>query len=390
MSPNDASSLSPMPSVVRSRLHLMAERGETLAPSGIPVTPAGVTYEMAQEATWLDPTHFAVGRWDGTLSIFKFSQSSTTGPVITTAVRSPASEGLQMITWLSYNSFVTSNDDGSLVLWVSSSGSWQDLKQSQVLNYDSTCGVANSGDSALLDGTLYLVVGHANGYVTIWKGDRSGTSLSFVTMVNVRSSHPTNPWNLHNVRGVAWAGLSQVVTGSEDGDLCIIQVPSGQILSRTTYNPDAQRGINSISTLGPSLLVANCSVGNNDKNLWYYVIDSNDWSINLRDSTNLRINQNAPQVFNFCVTWATYQKGVCFFSSTEEGALWMGTIINNGQNLSIFGYQIVASPLGAALAFNFNSNYLVFVSYNLYEFITGLPCATPSEQGNPQRITLPT
>jgi hypothetical protein len=347
---------------------------------------------MAQQATWLDSQHFAVGRWDGSLSIFEFNTAPSSGPLITSAVSTPASEGLQMITWLSNKSFVTSNDDGSLILWNSPSGSWQDLNMLQNLAYKVEWGVANSGETLVINNYLYLVVGHANGFVTIWSGPTSGTNLNLLNMVDVRSSHPTNPWNLHNVRGVSHIWFSSnVVTGSEDGDLCVISIPSGQILSRTTYNPGAQRGINSISTFGQNLLVANCSVGPNDKNLWYYWIDGNNWSISLRDSTNLKVNPNAPQVFNFCVTWATYPNGACFFSSTEEGALWMGTIINN-QNLSIFGNKVVTSPLGAALAFSYNTN-LVYVSYDLYEFTTGSPSTpggpspTPGEHVNPQDIS---
>ena len=369
---------SPVPSVVRSRQDLEAQGVSFLAPGALspaqlPITADGTTYSMAQEAAWIDLQHFAVGRWDGSLSIFAFNQSQTIGPVITAAVSSPSSEGVQMITWLAPGVFASSNDDGSMIVWSSPSGNWNDLQQLSVLNYDSTFGDANSGGSFNIGNTLYLIVGHANGYVTIWSGEIGGTGLALVTSVNVQSSHPVNPWNLYNVRGVApifWTDTTgYVVTGSEDGDLCVIEIPSGSILSRTVYNPNAQRGINSIATLGQNLLVANCSVGSEDKNLWYYWIDADDWSITLRDSTNLRVNPDAPQVFNFDVIWALYGGGLCFFSSTEEGALWMGTITSE-QKLSVFGYQTVTTPLGSALAFGVNS-YLVLVSYNLYEFTTG-------------------
>jgi hypothetical protein len=360
---------------------------DALAPAQLPITADGVTYSMAQEAAWIDLQHFAVGRWDGSMSIFAFNQSQTVGPLITAAVSSPSSEGVQMITWLAPGVFASSNDEGSMIVWKSSSGNWQDLQQLSVLQYSTTLGVANSGDSFNIGNTLYLIAGHANGYVTIWAGNPDGSGLTFVTSVDVRSAYPTNPWNLHNVRGVAsilWRNTTgYVVTGSEDGDLCVIEVPSGNILSRTVYNPNAQRGINSIATLGQNLLVANCSVGSNDKNLWYFWIDYNDWSITLRDSTNLKVNPNAPQVFNFDVIWAQYSGGICFFSSTEEGALWMGTITNN-QSLSVFGYQEVTSPLGSAIAFNVGGNF-VMVSYNLYEFTT-LSNAEPTGDAHPGRI----
>jgi hypothetical protein len=379
----------PIPGVVRSRRELESQGVSFLAPGALspaqlPITPDGTTYSMAQEAAWIDPQHFAVGRWDGSLSIFAFNQSQTIGPVITAAVSSPSSEGVQMITWVAPGVFASSNDDGSMVVWNSPSGNWNDLQQIAVLSYEPTFGDANSGSSFNIGNTLYLIVGHANGYVTIWSGGIDGTGLALVTSVNVQSSHPVNPWNLYNVRGVApilWTdSVGYVVTGSEDGDLCVIEVPSGSILSRTVYNPTAQRGINSIATLGQDLLVANCSVGSDDKNLWYYWIDADDWSITLRDSTNLKVNPDAPQVFNFDVIWAQYSGGICFFSSTEEGALWMGTITSD-QTLSVFGYQTVTTPLGSALAFGVNS-YLVLVSYNLYEFTTGSD-TMPVDGGDP-------
>lgn len=392
MSTNNDNVAAPVPGVVRSRRHLMAQGVNFLAPgvllpSQLPITTDGVTYSMAQEATWIDRQHFAVGRWDGSMSIFAFNQSQIVGPLITAAVSSPSSEGVQMLTWLAPGVFASSNDDSSMIVWTSSSGTWQNLQQLSVLQYSSTFGAANSGASFIIGNTLYLIAGHANGYVTIWAGNPDGSGLTPVAGVDVRSAHPTNPWNLHNVRGVApifWTDTTgYVVTGSEDGDLCVIEVPSGSILSRTVYNPSAQRGINSIATLGQNLLVANCSVGPDDKNLWYFWINSGDWSITLRDSTNLKVNPNAPQVFNFDVIWAQYSGGICFFSSTEEGALWMGTITNN-QSLSVFGYQEVTSPLGSAIAFNVGGN-LVMVSYNLYEFTT-LSNVAPPEDANPERI----
>src|SRR4051794_3292833 len=53
--PNQA----PLPKVLRSQ---QALAGATLTTS-LPITQDGTTYEMAQEARWLDSSHFAVGRW---------------------------------------------------------------------------------------------------------------------------------------------------------------------------------------------------------------------------------------------------------------------------------------------------------------------------------------
>lgn len=84
-----------IPMVLRSRETLRAD--EAVMPAALPITAVGTTYTMAQEATWIDATHYAVGRWDGSLSIFTFTESATGGPIIAKAVNSPAQEGIQMI-----------------------------------------------------------------------------------------------------------------------------------------------------------------------------------------------------------------------------------------------------------------------------------------------------
>src|SRR5208337_3750336 len=95
----------PVPAVIRSRQHLAAQGIQltapgVTAPASLPISPEGVTYTMAQEAVWIDLQHFAVGRWDGSLSIFAFTASPTVGPMISKAVNTPSFEGVQMITWL--------------------------------------------------------------------------------------------------------------------------------------------------------------------------------------------------------------------------------------------------------------------------------------------------
>ncbi|HEX7183593.1 MAG TPA: hypothetical protein VF756_17290 [Thermoanaerobaculia bacterium] len=343
---------------------------------------------MAQAAAWVDFDHFAVGRWDGSLTLFRFSEARTLGPLIAVAASSPSSEGVQMITWLAPGVFATSNDDESIAVW-SPTAAWDRLRNVATLTYDSRYGAANSGDAFELGSGLCFVVGHANGYVTIWRGNASGSEMALAAAVDVRSAKPVNPWDLHNVRGVAaveWnGGVGHVVTGSEDGDLCIVRVPDGEIVSRSVYNPAAQRGVNALAVRGTDLLVANCSVGSTDRNLWFYTIDTGNWSISCRDSINLRVNPAAPQVFNFTVVWGEYERGhPCFFSSTQEGALWMGTITGD-RKLSVIGYQQVTAPLGSALAFASNGN-LALIAYDLYEFKTLLDSAAgAAANANPQR-----
>jgi hypothetical protein len=149
---------------------------------------------MAQEAAWLDTQHFAVGRWDGSLSIFAFNNSPTAGPVISKAVNTPALEGVQMITWLAPGVFASSNDESSIIVWSSPSQTWTDLEPMATLAYDSALGVANSGDSIVVGNRLYLAVGHANGFISLWSSNPDGSSLEFYQSVDVRNPNPTNPW----------------------------------------------------------------------------------------------------------------------------------------------------------------------------------------------------
>src|SRR5262249_32145396 len=108
------------------------------APTALPIRSAGTTYTMAQEAAFLDDRHYAVGRWDGTLSLFVFTDSPTRGPLIAKAVNSPAQEGVQMIVPLSspVPAFASSNDEESVLIWASKDGGWDDLTISATLCFD--------------------------------------------------------------------------------------------------------------------------------------------------------------------------------------------------------------------------------------------------------------
>lgn len=368
--------------VVRSLIAL----GEIDDVDALPVSQLGTTYTMAQQTCWVSLDHFAVGRWDGSLSVFNKTTSANQGPIISMAVSAPADQGIQMLGWIASNTFMSSNDASSMVVWNSPSGTFEDLTVTQTVSYDASYGVANCCTAQSIGTTLYIATGHESGYLLIWKANMDGSDIAFVTAVDLTSEHPVNPWNLQNIRGASWFISNdqsiQIATGSENGEICIVDVPSGEVLSRTLFNPNAQRGINAISVAGQNLLVANCSVGSSDKNLWYYWIDGNDWSVTLRDSTNLIVDATRAQVFNFDVNWGFYSGGLCFFSATEEGQLWMGTITDN-QTLSILGNERVAvADLGAALATGLGS--VVYAAYNVTAFDTGSdPTAT---DGDPNRM----
>ncbi len=288
----------------------------------------GTTTLFAQSMDWLDQTHFAVGRWDGTLSIFRSQLTGEYGPVVTQSMALPSARGVEMITAFEADTLVTSNNVSSLAVWRRSHTTTGDPGQSfqlgELLPFDASYGTANSGLVAEINGLRYFVSGHENGSILIWKQGSDG-KLSLLRAINVSSPNaPSNPWGLRNVRGLAiWNG-STLVTGSEDGDLVGISLPEGKETFRVRYNPKAQRGINSISVTGDWLLVANCSVGSADKNLWLFDLKSG--APTLSDAENFAIDTFRPQTFNFDTDLIAGKTGPLFVSSTEEGLIWMGRI----------------------------------------------------------------
>ncbi|WP_405993449.1 hypothetical protein [Streptomyces sp. NBC_00986] len=360
----------PVPAVVRSRQELIGggslRHGVASPSASLPIATNGTTYDMAQSLTWLDSRHFAVGRWDGSMSIFEFTVSRSTGPVMRRNVNSPAYQGVRTVAPLPGASLVTSNDDGSIALWSSANGRWSDLRLAETPQFDRGLGVATSA-LALCSGRL--VVGHASGHLSLWSHTPQRPRLTFLRSVDLRNPAPVNPWGLHDINAIAAVTdsrtVARVVTGSEDGYLCVVEVPSGRVLSQNVFNPRAQRGVNDLAVRGNSLLVATCSVGRDDHNFWYYRIGSAEGDIVLRDRVNLVVDSARAQVFNFSTVWGEYRKGPCWFASTEEGALWMGTA---GSELKAIGHQTVTAPLGSALGWTSSPRRLAMVAYDLYEF----------------------
>jgi len=356
--------VAPVPKVLRSLQAL-----PTTAPATtLPITQNGTTYDMAQEVRWLDGQHFAVGRWDGSLSIFQFETAQYVGPLINASSSDPSQQGVQMVAVLPGGAIATSNGQSSLALWHASGSDWSVLKLVATAGYDLTLGPASAGVYLRTGATDTLVVGHISGVVSIWRYDQSTLSLKFLSSVNVQNPHPVNPFNDHTIEEVVVADQAAgvVTAGSEDGYVTMLQVPSGTILSQTVFNPDAQRGINAIAIEGDRLLVANCAVGPSDHNFWYYSIDRTNWSITLLDNADLVINTSLPQVFNFDTTWGRNDGKLCWFASTEEGALWMG--VPTATALNPIGYLPLTGPLGSAL--DYREHQLAMVSYDLYQFST--------------------
>ncbi|MFD0686184.1 hypothetical protein [Actinomadura fibrosa] len=366
--PAGAARTSPQPPVLRSKAALAARglREPGVLATALPIQPNGTTYQMAQSLAWLDSRHFAVGRWDGSMSVFAFNASPSAGPVIDVAVNSPAEQGVQMVARLTGRSLATSNDDRSLVVWTSGPG-WRSLRP-RIVPYEPRLGVATSAHIVEHSGHRALCVGHTTGWLSIWSVG-SGGGIAFRDALDLRNPSPVNPWDLHDIRAVKPFDGGKAVTGSEDGYVCVIDVPAARVLSRTVFNPSAQRGINDLDVQGDDLLVVNCSVGKDDDNLWWFALDRGTWRPALKGRANLLVDERRPQAFAFNVVWAAYPPGRCWFVSTEEGALWMGTA---DAALDVIGYQAVTSPLGSALGWNTDPGRLALVSYDLYEFTTGI------------------
>jgi WD40 repeat protein len=269
----------------------------------------------------------------------------------------PSAKPPEMVVSISHEVFVTSNDGSSLAVWVSKKAQYV---LAGTARYDPKYGVANSAALLRTAGKQWLVTGHSEGYIVIWHV--MGFHLALKQAVLMRSPDPIpSPFKLWNVRGVVPWKNGIVVTGAEDGDICLVNVSAGKIQARTRYNPKAQRGINSLSVYNDYLALANCSVGTSDKNLWLYRLGTNQ--ISLVDSLNLVKDTSLPQVFNFSVQLAALADNIYFFASTQEGLLWMGNILKD--KLVTITNAKIAGDGGATIAFQPRSWMLSVAAFDI-------------------------
>lgn len=380
----DASGPPMFPPAVRSYRDLRAtgvsaRRAGTKTPADLPLQFNGATYAMAQAAEWLDREHVAVGRWDGTLSVFRWTTSATSGPLITVAVSDPAAEGVQAIQRISDTCFSTSAGSGHLALWARGERGWADVRVSLVA-YDRALGAANSMALVRRRPFPLLAVGHASGLLSLWVVDPRERRLRSAGTADVRHPEPVNPWGLQNIRGVSVThGSSHLVAGSESGAISIVEIDGLVVSSQTLFSAEARRGVNSIALRGRSLLVATCAVRDDEPNLWYFELDDH-LAPRRMASSSLRVDVRSQQVFNFSTVWIGRARQGQFVSSTEEGALWMGRAWSG--RISLVGYREVTSPLGSALAWDGNGR-LVLAGHDLYEF--EVAAARPVRRRSPSR-----
>jgi hypothetical protein len=359
-----------IPPAIRSRQALLGS-ADTL--SALPITQNGTTYNLAQELRWLDSSHFAVGRWDGTMSLFEFETAPFVGPLVTAAVNTPSSQGVQMITPMPRMTIATSNNSSSFLLWAASSSDWAKLRLVGTIPYSSSLGVATNGAWFPVGQPSTLVIGHDSGYISLWSFDPTSRSVHLRQTINLQNPIPVNPFGSHVMYGmcplISSGPNATVVAGSDDGYVSLVRVPSGTVVSQTVFNPAAQRGINSVSAAGNGLLVSNCSVGASDYNLWFFSVNPTTGQLTLLDRANLIVDTGRVQVFNFDTIWGQYAGGPCWFAGTEEGLLWMGTA---DSSLHIIGNQSLDDgAIGAALDYTGGPGRLAATIHNLEQFSTG-------------------
>lgn len=344
---------------------LLTEPAPSPPPVILPMKDLGTTYSMAQAVRWLDEDTFAIGRWDGTLTVFHCDAGSTCAPIISAALIAPSLGGIEMIARIKTSMFASSNEAGSIIIWHGGRSFAGGVKVQETLFYDEAVGVANDGTTTELAGVLYFISAHANGYLLVWQVEKERGALTLLHTLDLRSANPIpSPYSIKNIRGVERWNPGFVITGSEDGDICLVNVVAGSITARMRYNETARRGINDIDTCGDHLLLSNCSVGPEDKNLWLYRIHERGFE--LLDSLNLRVDPALNQVFNFCIDQAVIGEKQYFFAATQEGVVWVGFVEND--RLVSIGKQDVSTSTGAALAYEPASRLLAVAGDNIHLF----------------------
>jgi hypothetical protein len=110
-------------------------------------------------------------------------------------------------------------------------------------------------------------------------------------------------------------GGTVVITGSEDGDLVLLQLRavepsrrwamsamSAVVMARGRYSATAQRGINALALRGDRLAVASCAVGQQQGNL--HLLRVHPSRFEPLDEARLQGDPGRAQVFAFSTLWA--------------------------------------------------------------------------------------
>lgn len=336
----------------------------------------GQTFAGAQDLDCLGDGTFVVGRWDGTITVFRPPHSpQEAGPKLVYAASTLSADGVQMVCAVGQHEFVTSNDSNSIASW-----NLDTKSKPEIVRYDAQYSWATSGCIVTVHGDTLLVTGHESGHLLIWK--RENTSWRLNRALSLRSPDPIKweyqTWHIRAV--VPWANTA-VVTGSEDGDLCVVSIPDGKVETRQRYNPNAKRGINSVSALGNYVAVGNCSVGDSDKNCWLYRVD--EQGFHKLDGVNLRKDTSRPQVFCFAVQLARVDDENVLFASTEEGLLWT-CYVQNSSLVADPKPEHVSDGYAAALSFRRDPWTLITASNSIRLFAFSRQASAKAGSGKQQ------
>jgi hypothetical protein len=334
--------------------------GPDTPPQKLPAECRGKTVTFTSDVAWLDARRFLLARYDGSSSVYRLPNEGEFGPVLTNVFVAPSKAPIGMVTTVSDQLFVTANGADALAVW--SNGADGTIALQAAVAYGPHAGPAHSGVFLAGEKNTRLVTGHENGFVLVWSIEAG--QLTLLREVDVRSPSPIeSPYKLKHVHGVVAGapGSGTVITGSEDGDLTVLEVESGNILERRRYNPIAQRGINGLASDGAILAVVACAVGSADRNLWLFRIGPR--GLEPAGSVNLALDRSRAQVFAFSVLVIGEKTQRKIYATTEEDLLWSAEVDDQG-NIGALVYAGLDPDSASALSFSATTGLLIAGGYN--------------------------
>jgi hypothetical protein len=322
---------------------------------------AGKTFDLAQTILPLPNGQFAVGRWDGALQLWDLPRSrSSEGPTLRSVSTLPSRAGVLALVKIEEGLVLSSHDQGSLALWTQTEDGFA-LRS--IVEFPSQLGEVTSGALVALGTQKVIVVGHASGFVSLWKKTR--WSLAWLGQTDVRSPSPVpSPYALRHIRAVVPWKDGLVLLGSEDGDvtqLLLRLVAHGVdavVIHRARYSQTAQRGINGLALSGDLLAVTSCAVGS-EPNL--HLLRVEPGRLVPLDALELKRDSQREQVFAFAVVATDRPSGKTLWVSTQEGLVWQVTVVQSKLRRS--GFVPASSGVGTALFYDKERQLLVAVGH---------------------------
>ncbi len=337
------------------------------AANDAPLEATGFRSSGPAEVAWLSDARFVVARNDGSVAIY---ESRNGEPVLKSAFVVPgATKGVEGLVRIDAETFVTSSDHHSFIVWRETAGSFAPFP----VTYSEEYGVVHSG--ALLGGKL--VLGHQAGVVTVWHPTDNGRYAIDRYLVvrapnRVDQSSPGFPDTYHDddytVRGIAASGANHVVTASEDGDLVLIDVDAGKEVSRIRYNPAARHGLNAVAVEGNLVVAGNCPSATTDHNVYTFRI--RDGQFERLDAVMMfgKLNPEDKGI-DFVASVAVKRSGdhLTLYAASEKGFMWSGSIDADGHIALPIQYELDVgrwSPAGV-MALSPDGRQLAVAAYNV-------------------------